>query len=74
MSIKKNIIPQFAHKEGIAAYFSTQKDAWRKNYELDSAGKINLYKHDIIRRKETVLHLLDKYTYKDYLQSKCLKF
>ncbi|MEN8134271.1 MAG: class I SAM-dependent methyltransferase [Thermodesulfobacteriota bacterium] len=67
MSIKENINNQFEHKEGIAAYFSTQKDAWRKNYESDVSGKVSLYKRDIINRKNTVLHLLDKYTYKDSL-------
>ncbi|MBU0481701.1 MAG: methyltransferase domain-containing protein [Proteobacteria bacterium] len=61
MAISGNVNRRFEHKEGLAAYFSTQSDAWRKNYDRNHSGELSLYKRDIIKRKETVLHLLDKH-------------
>lgn len=51
------------HKNAVGAYFSTQTDTWRDFYRLNGEGKDGLLKLEVIKRKETVLYLLDKYTF-----------
>ena len=40
---------------------------WKNYYNLEGVSKEGLLKLEVIKRKETVLHLLDKYTHKDSL-------
>ena len=58
---KKNA---FNHNEALGNYFSSQTDRWRETYELNSENmaEASLLKLETIRRKDTVLYLLDKYS------------
>lgn len=67
MSPGKNKKKYHDHKNALGDYFSTQTDVWRKYYELDDFSQISLLQLEVIKRKQTVLELLDKHTGKESL-------
>lgn len=48
------------YKKAMGAYFSTQAEIWTDYYKHDDAG--GMLKQEVVKRRDTVLYLLDKHT------------